>query len=74
MSWQELEWRVCGKPSIDVAMLRRHTEYAPGLSNETPHIRFFWQVLESFNQPDRRKFVRFAWAQERSHSSQLLSY
>jgi len=26
---------------------------------------FFWDVLESFNQEERRAFLRFAWAQER---------
>jgi hypothetical protein len=28
MTWQDLEWRVCGRPYVDVALLRRHTEYS----------------------------------------------
>jgi hypothetical protein len=64
-TWQDLQWRVCGRPQIDLKLLKRHTEYAEGLTPTTPHIRYFWQVLRSFSQEDRRAFVRFAWAQER---------
>jgi HECT-domain (ubiquitin-transferase) len=28
MTWQDLEWRVCGRPYVDVGLLRRHTEYS----------------------------------------------
>jgi other hect domain ubiquitin protein ligase E3 len=63
-TWQDLEWRVCGKPYIDIDLLKRHTEYS-GVSPQAPYIRYFWQVLRSFSQEDRRAFVRFAWAQER---------
>jgi len=61
----DLEWRVCGKPLISIPLLKRHTEYSPGLSPTAPHVIFFWQVLESFTQEQRRAFVQFAWAQER---------
>jgi hypothetical protein len=26
-SWEELSWKICGKPHIDVDLLRRHTKY-----------------------------------------------
>lgn len=64
-TWQDLQWRICGRPQIDLKLLKRHTEYAEGISPTSPHIRYFWQVLRSFSQEDRRAFVRFAWAQER---------
>jgi len=32
---------------------------------EAPHIQMFWRVLEKMDQASRRKFIRFAWAQER---------
>lgn len=63
-SWQDLEWRVCGRPQIDIKLLKRHTTYS-GVSPAMPHIKYFWQVLKSLSQTDRRAFVRFAWAQER---------
>eukprot|EP01122_Echinamoeba_exundans_P001572 TRINITY_DN115_c0_g1_i2.p1 TRINITY_DN115_c0_g1~~TRINITY_DN115_c0_g1_i2.p1 ORF type:complete len:3572 (-),score=989.42 TRINITY_DN115_c0_g1_i2:58-10773(-) len=63
-SWQDLEWRVCGRPQIDIKLLKRHTTYS-AVSPSAPHVKYFWQVLKSFSQADRRAFVRFAWAQER---------
>jgi hypothetical protein len=63
-TWQDLEMRVCGKPFIDIDLLKRHTEYS-NVSPQAPYIKYFWQVLRGFSQEDRRAFVRFAWAQER---------
>eukprot|EP01123_Difflugia_compressa_P005936 TRINITY_DN1805_c0_g1_i1.p1 TRINITY_DN1805_c0_g1~~TRINITY_DN1805_c0_g1_i1.p1 ORF type:complete len:218 (-),score=26.87 TRINITY_DN1805_c0_g1_i1:21-674(-) len=64
LSWQDLEWRVCGKPMIDFKLLKRHTVYN-SVNPTSPHILYFWQVLEEFSQEDRRAFVRFVWGQER---------
>lgn len=50
--------------------LQRHTEYS-GVSPTSPHIIYFWQVLQSFDQEQRRAFVRFAWAQERLPTDDL---
>ena len=36
-----------------------------GLTGDEPHIRFFWQTLKGFTDEQRRRFVRFVWAQER---------
>jgi hypothetical protein len=63
-TWQDLEWKVCGKPIIDINMLKRHTIYS-GVSADAPHIGYFWQTLQELNQTDRRGFLRFVWAQER---------
>jgi len=64
LKWQDLEWRVCGKPMIDIKLLKRHTVYN-SVSPNAPHIIYFWQVLEEFSQEERRAFVRFVWGQER---------
>jgi len=61
---QDLEWKICGKPFIDIHLLRRHTTCS-GVSSDAPHISYFWQTLNELNQQDRRGFLRFAWAQER---------
>jgi other hect domain ubiquitin protein ligase E3 len=63
-TWQDLEWKVCGKPNIDINLLRRHTTCS-GVSSDAPHISYFWNTLFELNQQDRRGFLRFAWAQER---------
>jgi len=65
MTWQDLEWRVCGRPHVDVGLLRRHTEYSAGVNPEAPHIGYLWHTLHEFGQQDLRRFLRFAWAQER---------
>jgi len=64
MTWQDLEWRVCGRPHVDVALLRRHTEYS-SISPESSHVYYLWQTLSELGQQDLRRFLRFAWAQER---------
>jgi len=61
---EDLQWRISGRPNIDIKLLKRHTEYSC-VSSTAPHILYFWEVLESFNQQERRAFVQFAWAQER---------
>jgi len=63
-TWQDLEWKVSGKPYVDINLLRRHTQCS-GVSPDATHIAYFWQTLQDFNQQDRRGFLRFAWAQER---------
>lgn len=67
-SWDVFETRVCGKPVIDIDLLKRHTEYR-GVKPDAEHIQHFWRVLEEFSQEDRRKFIKFAWAQERLPST-----
>jgi len=64
LTWQDLQWRVCGRPTVDIQLLRRHTEYS-GINPNALYILNFWEVLESFTQEERRAFLRFAWAQER---------
>eukprot|EP00478_Filoreta_tenera_P000066 GABV01000066.1.p1 GENE.GABV01000066.1~~GABV01000066.1.p1 ORF type:complete len:531 (+),score=242.17 GABV01000066.1:681-2273(+) len=68
MTWQELERLVCGVPTIDVELLKRHTEYS-NCNESDPHIQHFWTVLREFSQEERRKFLKFVWAQERLPSS-----
>jgi len=69
-TWEELSWRICGKPHIDVELLRRNTKYGGSVESgkrfeDTPVVTFFWDLLKELSQEDLRKFVRFAWAQER---------
>jgi len=63
-TWKDIEWKVCGKPYVDINLLKRHTTCS-GVSPDAPHIGYFWQTLQELNQADRRGFLRFVWAQER---------
>jgi other hect domain ubiquitin protein ligase E3 len=67
-TWRDLEWRVAGRPHIDVELLRRHTTCS-GVSPDAPHVQYLWQVLREFSQEERRAFLRFVWAQERLPAS-----
>ena len=66
----ELALLTCGRNEIDIAMLRRHTEYSSGLSDSTPHIQWFWDILDKeFDQKQKQKFIKFTYAQERLPAS-----
>ena len=64
-TWRELEQRVCGKPTVDIPLLRRHTVFGSGVEQGAKYIENFWRVLADFSQEERRRFVKFAWGQER---------
>ncbi|KAK3285645.1 hypothetical protein CYMTET_6764 [Cymbomonas tetramitiformis] len=63
MTWQQMEKAVCGKPEIDVEMLRRVTTV--NLPEESVLIRWFWNVLYSFSNEDRAAFLSFACGRSR---------
>ena len=33
---------VCGRPIVDVDLLKKHTKYAGGLTEEDNRIKYFW--------------------------------
>ena len=37
-TWLELELLVCGRPAVDVSLLKSRTEYAGGIGADTPHV------------------------------------
>ena len=66
LSWQELELRVCGRPTVDLDVLKRHTVYSPSTYSQSSLIvQHFWQVLHTFTQEEVAAFLQFAWARSR---------
>jgi len=63
-SWQELELQVCGKPSIDIDLLKQHTRYE-SLSSDSPQVNAFWEALRGFSEEDKGLFLRFVWGRSR---------
>jgi len=61
----DLEIRTCGIAFVDIDFLKVHTMYQVGLTETDPHIRFFWNALESLSQEELRKFIKFACNQDR---------
>lgn len=60
-TWEELELLVCGRPAVDVALLREATTFGSGIGPNSPHIRRFWAALEGMSVEARRLFLRLVW-------------
>lgn len=46
LTWRELEVHVCGRPVLDVALLRANTTYR-GFTKDDVQMKWFWQVRAS---------------------------
>ncbi|KAI0074242.1 HECT-domain-containing protein [Panus rudis PR-1116 ss-1] len=58
---QELQILLGGVNSpIDLNDLRKHTVYGGLYDDEAPTIQLFWKVVNTFDQEQRRKLLRFA--------------
>lgn len=60
--YQELELLMCGIPAIDLADWKKHTEYLGEYSvHGAKHrvIKWFWNVLESFENEERVRLLQF---------------
>ncbi|KAL0221363.1 hypothetical protein RCL1_001217 [Eukaryota sp. TZLM3-RCL] len=66
LTWQDMETLVCGDPEISIEQLQKIANYSKGsLSPNSPYVRMFWAVLESFTQKQRQAFLRFVWGRTR---------
>jgi len=63
-TWDELELMVCGRPEIDIPLLRSITEYS-GVGESDPSVRHFWGALEAFTNEERSMFLKFTWGRSR---------
>ena len=64
LSWNELEMLVCGKPILDVELLKENTLYS-GCSENDELIKNFWKCLEEFSAEERASYLRFVWGRSR---------
>ena len=60
-SWETM---VCGSREISVSLLKSVTTYK-GIDPTAPLCRWFWEVMEAFNQLERSLFLRFVWGRTR---------
>eukprot|EP00825_Cyclidium_porcatum_P007577 TRINITY_DN1379_c0_g1_i1.p1 TRINITY_DN1379_c0_g1~~TRINITY_DN1379_c0_g1_i1.p1 ORF type:complete len:1026 (-),score=224.44 TRINITY_DN1379_c0_g1_i1:172-3249(-) len=65
MNYKDIEVQICGKKTIDFALLKRHTKYGGGLSENSQLIKNFWEVITDLEPSDQVRFVKFCWGQER---------
>lgn len=60
----EIETMVCGSHDIPIDLLKSVTTYK-GIEPHAPLVRWFWEVMESFNRNERSLFLRFVWGRTR---------
>ena len=58
-SASELELLISGMPNIDLDDLKANTEYQGGYKASTPVIGYFWNVVSTFTEEDKAKFLMF---------------
>jgi hypothetical protein len=64
ISWNEIEMLVCGKPILDVELLKENTVYRGFNENDTV-IAYFWKCIEEFSTEERASYLRFVWGRSR---------
>jgi hypothetical protein len=67
---REAERLVCGETTVDLNLLKRHTQYGGGLSHESRLVKDFWVVLEEYSNEMRRNFLDFVYGQGRLPSEE----
>lgn len=55
---RELELMISGMPVIDLIDLRNNTEYI-NYTKDSQVIKWFWEVLESFDRSEKANFLQF---------------
>lgn len=59
ISHEELRSFIRGNPEIDIADFRAHYNVGRGYVADSPQVEWLFTVLEEYDQPMRRKFLRF---------------
>jgi len=70
----ELELAACGSPELDFEALKRITTYEGGYGPDHPTIRRFWNIVGSFTQEEKEKFLKFTTGSPRAPVGGLGSY
>ena len=62
----ELEFLLCGNPVLDFEELEEGTQYHDGYERNSPSIEYFWQVLQAFDENEKKNFLKFATGSDRA--------
>jgi E3 ubiquitin-protein ligase HUWE1 len=57
-NYRELELVISGLPTIDIKDWKNNTEYE-NYNSESPVIKNFWEIIESFDNDERAEFLQF---------------
>lgn len=64
LNWEEVEVRSAGEKIVDINVLKSITCYN-GCSATDNIIKMFWNVLESFSEEEKQKYLKFVWGRQR---------
>lgn len=63
---EELELIICGTQTLDFHELEKATHYEDGYDKNSVTCRLFWEVLHSFNEEEKKKFLFFVTGCDRA--------
>lgn len=55
----ELELLICGNKTLDFIALEKAAQYEDGFTADSPTIRTFWNILHTFDEPQKKRFLKF---------------
>lgn len=50
ISAEDLEIWVCGRPTVDFDLLRRHTRFAGELNQNSDRVKYLWEALSELSE------------------------
>ena len=56
---EELELIICGTQKLDFVELEKASRYEDGYEKDSTTIRDMWDVIHSFNEEEKKKFLFF---------------
>ena len=56
---EDLEMIICGSKILDFKELKKVTVYQDGYTAESPTVKNFWEVIDEFNEEEKKKFLFF---------------
>jgi ubiquitin-protein ligase E3 A len=57
---------ICGNPTLDLHALEEGTKYEDGYSSSSQAVRWFWNVIHSFDEDEKKSFLQFISGSDRS--------
>ncbi|KAG7514444.1 hypothetical protein JOB18_034045 [Solea senegalensis] len=63
---EEVELLICGSRKLDFEALEKATEYDGGYSKDSPIIKYFWEIIHSFGEEQKRLFLQFTTGTDRA--------
>ncbi|KDO20041.1 hypothetical protein SPRG_14189 [Saprolegnia parasitica CBS 223.65] len=70
-TWKELELLVCGRPTLNMELLKKKTEYSPDMDSHDTLVLRFWRTLASFTPDEQQQFLQFVWGRSRLPFSEV---